>query len=57
MGAPGGASFIWPVPPRLLVLTKMYPSLGSNETPPQFPPPMVPGIISEAVIPNGVYGP
>src|SRR5438270_13252292 len=35
----------------------MYPNLGSNETPPQFPPPMVPGIESEGVKPNGVYRP
>src|SRR5437899_158717 len=57
MGAPVGEATILPAPPRLLVFTKIKPSPGSNDTPPQFPPPIVPGKISVGDSPKGVYGP
>src|SRR5258708_13038802 len=57
MGAPARAGTICPSPPRLLVLTKTNPAFGSKDTPPQFPPPMVPGNRSEGLVPIGVYGP
>ena len=46
-----------PMEPKLLVFTKMYPRPGSNDTPPQFPPPIVPGIINVSTMPKGVNGP
>src|ERR1700722_8284705 len=54
---PFGHGTMWPTPPKLFALTKMYPKSGSKETPPQSPPPMLPGIRSEEVRPNGVKGP
>src|SRR6185503_11971880 len=48
---------IRPTPARLLVLVKIRPRFGSNETPPQSPPPMLPGISTVGVVPKGVKGP
>src|SRR5437016_930478 len=42
-GEPFGCSSIQPIAPASFVLTKMYPSEGSNETPDQVAPPSVPG--------------
>src|ERR1700676_131449 len=42
-GDPFGCSSIRPTAPASLVLTKIYPSSGSNETPDHVAPPSVPG--------------